>query len=91
MIVNVVNLGGNSNRVMSFDEKVALVKRCIFNTPDGWNLLVKSMKNSGVGSARVQCLAILRKIAKDKGTSNAETQEFFNELVATLDKHFSEI
>jgi hypothetical protein len=91
MIVNSTVVNNSSNKVLSFDEKVDLVKRCIFNTPDGWNLLVKSMKNSGVGSARVQCLAILRKIAKDKGTSNTETQEIFSELVTTLDKHLAEI
>lgn len=90
MIANVTNLGGNS-AVLTFDQKVDLVKRCIYYSLDGWDLLVKSMKNSGVGSARVQYLSIFRKIAKDKGTSNTETQEIFNELVITLDKHLSKI
>jgi len=92
MIVNLIVGNNNSNRVLSFDEKVNLVKRCIFNTPDGWNLLVKSMKNSGVGSARIQCLTFFRKIAEDNATiDNKSSQLIFNELVATLDKHFSEI
>lgn len=83
MIVNVTNLGGNS-AVLSFDQKVRIVKTYI-SSPDGWQKVAQSIKNTG-GSARAQSLSILRKIAEDDAvTKNESSREVFDKLVATLD------